>query len=472
MVAALVCMSAIGVPAMNLEAAGPAPSRPHTMTISTSGKLDTRDATRIVSGARYGGARGHVMRFASFEMTGHSRAGRDLLRLRSGWRIAMATKVAEADWVRAVAGSEVVDILASGRVAIGETAAAVRGAREGDILTLHTSRFARRDVTIGVVVEDRIVDSGDLLMLAPVAAEKFGFVRISGVSITGIASLSRVLGGLKRAGIVPGTKWRLRTSWDDPSPDGTLGLATVKKLFGEVRYRPTGGAGLEIDRTWALENISWQRRYKALPLRNNCHKVVAAALEKALAAIVEEGLGGKIDVANSNRYGGCYTGRFNRLGSAYPSPSRHAFGLAVDLNPSSNPMWGEPTIDCRIVRIMREHGFAWGGNFWPPDGMHFEWVGEPRHLIGYPSQRCRNAVPIPTTTLPDFAGTTTVPATTTTISSTTVPAMTLPESTTTTPAMNTPTTTSPQTGTTLDPAASSSTSVPPSATSTSVASGS
>lgn len=302
--AAIVVVAAVFAAPLSAQmaegASNNAPGRPYSMTISTSGKLLSVEATKIVKGARLGGARGHLMRFASIEMTAHVRAGRDLLRLRSGWRIPMSTKVVEPDWVRAVAGEDLLAVLSSGKVAMGETAAEVRKAKVGDVITLHNSKFARRDMVVGAVVEDRFVDSGDLLMLAPVAARQFGYVRISSVAITGIASFPRVLGGLRRAGIVPGAKWRLRTSWDDPSPDGTLGLATVKKLFGEVPYRPTGGAGLEIDRTWALANISWQRRYRALPLRNNCHKVVAAALEKALAAIVEAGLAGEIDAANTN----------------------------------------------------------------------------------------------------------------------------------------------------------------------------
>ena len=47
-------------------------------------------------------------------------------------------------------------------------------------------------------------------------------------------------------------------------------------------------------------------------------------------------------------------------------------------------------MDCRVVRIFRKHNFAWGGNFLVPDGMHFEWVGEPRHTINYPSRFCPN----------------------------------------------------------------------------------
>jgi hypothetical protein len=47
-------------------------------------------------------------------------------------------------------------------------------------------------------------------------------------------------------------------------------------------------------------------------------------------------------------------------------------------------------MDCRIVRIFRKHNFAWGGNFINPDGMHFEWVGDPRNAYQYPSRYCPN----------------------------------------------------------------------------------
>lgn len=65
--------------------------------------------------------------------------------------------------------------------------------------------------------------------------------------------------------------------------------------------------------------------------------------------------------------------------------------MAVDTNTQGSCMGcAPPDMDCRTVRVFRKHGFAWGGNFLRPDGMHFEWVGEPRHQGLYPSRYCPN----------------------------------------------------------------------------------
>ncbi len=60
------------------------------------------------------------------------------------------------------------------------------------------------------------------------------------------------------------------------------------------------------------------------------------------------------------------------------------------MNTVSNCQGCTPHMNCDVVRIFRRHGFAWGGNWRTPDGMHFEWVGEPRDQISYPSRFCPN----------------------------------------------------------------------------------
>ena len=60
--------------------------------------------------------------------------------------------------------------------------------------------------------------------------------------------------------------------------------------------------------------------------------------------------------------------------------SRHSWGQAIDMNTVSNCQGCVPRMNCTVVQIFRKYGFAWGGNFLTPDGMHFEWVGERRDL--------------------------------------------------------------------------------------------
>ena len=116
---------------------------------------------------------------------------------------------------------------------------------------------------------------------------------------------------------------------------------------------------------------------------------IVADLRAALADVAAAGLGGAIEVQNANTYGGCYTPRFARDSW---NLSRHSYGLALDTNTVSNCQGCVPKMNCDVVRIFRRHNFAWGGNFNRPDGMHFEWVGERRDLLPYPSEYCPNAV--------------------------------------------------------------------------------
>jgi hypothetical protein len=50
----------------------------------------------------------------------------------------------------------------------------------------------------------------------------------------------------------------------------------------------------------------------------------------------------------------------------------HAFGLAVDLNVSTNGLGTRGDMHADIVRIFEKWGFRWGGWWSRPDPMHFE----------------------------------------------------------------------------------------------------
>lgn len=171
--------------------------------------------------------------------------------------------------------------------------------------------------------------------------------------------------------LLPGRALRLRTPGERPflrAADDVLPLALVKRRFGEFRTRSLRRP--QPDPRWMKANLATA----AVPIlgRVRCHRLVMPALSAAMAELHRERLDGLIDVADSRRSGGCFSVRA-RPGDSVPS--RHLWGIAVDLNPSSNPGGLPSSMDRRIVRVMQRYGFAWGGQFLRPDGSHFEWVG-------------------------------------------------------------------------------------------------
>ena len=404
-----------------------------TMSVSTASNLTPLEVKKISAGVIAGGATPHLVKFPTISLTAQTRAGKDLFRLGEGWRIPMATMVASSTYVQATGGDAMAEVVASGQVLMGETAAKVRGAQVGDVLILRDRKFWMHPFTVGAIVADEFVNSGDLFMSISAAAS-LGEIPVSRVAVTDIVSPASVLSGLRKKGITIGTEYRLRTSWDRNNPDGTLGTATVKKLLGEFSYRPTVGSSILVAGSWTSRNIAWKMRYADIKLGNNCHRVVVDAIQGALTEIKKSGLSRFVNTQNSNRYGGCFVGRYNRLAGNFGAPSRHAWGMAIDINTDTNPQGGVPQMNCAVVRIFRKWGFAWGGNFWPADGMHFEYVGERRDQMGYPSRYCPNRAPLLAMKLPQFGTTTTSTTTTTTVpvESTTTSTTSIPVSTTTT----------------------------------------
>lgn len=389
-----------------------------TMAVSMNKSLTPQVASRMSSAISAAGATPHLVSYPTIGLTAHIRGGEYLTRLSDRWRIPMATVVAPAEYLRDVGGDDMVAAAAPGQVLMGETSAELRGAQVGDVLVLRDLRFRSKTFTIGAIVPNVFVDWGDIF-ISTEAAAVFGDMSINRVVATDIVSPSKIMSQLRTRGIVIGSTYRLRTSWDRENPDETFGVSSLKKRLGEFSFRPAGGSAIQIEDKWKADNILWRHTFSDIALRNNCHKVVVEAIQGALTEIKAKGLQRHVDVANANRYGGCFVSRYNRMAGTFGAPSRHAYGAALDINTTQNYQWAVPKMNCDVVRIFRKWGFAWGGNFWPTDGMHFEYVGERRDNIGYPSRYCPNSVPIPSTTLPRFTTTTTV-ATTTTETATTV----------------------------------------------------
>ena len=155
----------------------------------------------------------------------------------------------------------------------------------------------------------------------------------------------------------------------DRGPAGPARPAELKLRFGEPAVR------LPYGDDWITLDPGFRRRYlrsRSVPILGSvtCHRAMLPRLRAALAELERRGLARLVDAGD---YAGCYAPR--RI-SPDGALSLHAWGLAVDLNASSNPFGGRSRQDPRLVRTLQRHGFSWGGD-WPtrPDPMHFEFRG-------------------------------------------------------------------------------------------------
>ena len=166
---------------------------------------------------------------------------------------------------------------------------------------------------------------------------------------------------------------RVSRSWSPASFDTVLSTVRLKEVLGEFAYRPSGGDSIEMEPAWVAANI----RTEVLPILGawTCNAAALGALHGALGELQETGLVHLINVGDTRRNGGCYQPREIR-GPSGGAISRHGWGLAIDVNPSSNRWGATPQIDARVVDVFRRWGFAWGGTWTRPDGMHFEWVDD------------------------------------------------------------------------------------------------
>ncbi len=148
-----------------------------------------------------------------------------------------------------------------------------------------------------------------------------------------------------------------------PNKNWVLPTAMVKEMFGDFQIK-------ERDSTWITTEPSWREKniqVKKMPILGNtrCHRLMWGPLEGALNQIVDEGLANTLSVEDFKKSGGCYAPRRINRFDAGGSISRHAWGIAIDINTKSS-------YHPRVVEIFNSWGFAWGGTWTSPDEMHFE----------------------------------------------------------------------------------------------------
>ena len=256
--------------------------------------------------------------------------------------------------------------LEEGETLFPRTSEELRGGGTGVTLRLQSG-----NLTVAGVVDDVTTGGYEALTAGPApkpwnGVDRFLLMRMDQRAKTGL--VERKLRSL----LEPGQPLRLRPSGVNPFlryGDSVLPQLIIKANFGEFSPRPIpGDRFIEIDDAWEARNI----RGATLPVVGEvvCHRSLIPQLRAALKEVVARDLGYTIQ---PEQYAGCFGARFISAGPRHRL-SHHAWGIAVDFNASENPTGIRPNLDRRLVGVMREHGFTWGGDWLVPDGMHFEWV--------------------------------------------------------------------------------------------------
>ncbi|NND76355.1 MAG: M15 family metallopeptidase [Ilumatobacter sp.] len=381
-------------PAVGNERSERLPYEGDAVRVYNVGELRDDVAANALAAARLAGGTGAITRSASIGMARVRRGSSIVQQAASGWAYPMGTTVLPVEAVGPLMGFDVSAALSAGTLVMGRRSADLRGARAGDTIDLISSGGSAMTFSISAVVDDDRI-GGTELLLSDEGADRLGIARLSSVLIWGFDSRAAIDAALATHGLVT-TSLRIRRTWGPADPDSTMGMSRTKAALGEFQYFIFSSGAVTTDDVWRSTYISKAGPIGRLTLRSGCHVVVRAALQEAINEVVEAGLENTIDYADANRYGGCYVPRFSRLApnSSIGFLSRHTWGMAVDTNTQGSCQGcAPPDMDCRTVRIFRKHGFAWGGNYLVPDGMHFEWVGERRdQILGYPSRFCPNVV--------------------------------------------------------------------------------
>ena len=254
--------------------------------------------------------------------------------------------------------------LQPGSVALGATSATFRGMEVGDTLSI-----SGRTYQVAAVAPDEIVGAAEVVFSsvdeeAPVETDRYALVKTE-LDRNEFEDIVRDM----YDGPAP-----LRIRSEDETPwmrhgDAVLPQIFIKTSLGEFGYGSRSGSEFSQDPAYIDAYII----EADVPILGavTCHETVVDMLRGAMTELVDNGLGHLVEPAG---FAGCWNPRYIRATTGRPAGiSRHAWGAALDLNAAANPVGSAGTQDPRLVAVMGDWGFTWGGDWLVPDPMHFEY---------------------------------------------------------------------------------------------------
>lgn len=266
---------------------------------------------------------------------------------------AQGTAEATPVWLAVARGDAVVShTLATGlKLTLGgdAPAAALRG---GKAMPQRLGAFA----TTGVPGTDLIVDDE--------VGRSLGLPAATGMLLTAGKGVDPVrLAGQVREITGTGSQVDLLTP-PAANPVAFLSGSRAARAFGAFSYRYFPDGTIQPDARWVNDSIVTA----TLPIfgRVTCHRLMIPQLRGALADVVAAGLSSSL-----HTYDGCYVPRFIESNPEH-AISLHTWGIAIDMDASTNYRGIKGTMDPRVVEIFKRWGFRWGGDWTYTDPMHFE----------------------------------------------------------------------------------------------------
>ena len=155
----------------------------------------------------------------------------------------------------------------------------------------------------------------------------------------------------------------------------------IESTFGRFAWRDSSErrGSIEILGEWPRRNvISFAPPFALLDGRGRpvsvvyCHRLVAPALARVFDDLAARDLCHLV-----NTFDGCFVPRHMGWNPGRPL-SRHAWGIAVDVNARLFPYRSRARQNQRLIDAFARQGFVWGGDWRTPDPMHFEIYDLPR----------------------------------------------------------------------------------------------
>lgn len=251
--------------------------------------------------------------------------------------------------------------LQGGQVLLGATAARLRRLGAGGVLALEGGAVLR----VAGVVDDAAIGGAEVVVTSAEAL-RLGVPRERYLLVSFSGRRRDVEDGIRTV-LPAGTPVRFRTPGETPylrHGDAVLPQVFVKERFGEFADHAGSGREIVIDPAWISDHVAT----RTIPLLGavRCHRAILDALEAAMRELARRSLG--YVVAG---FDGCWNPRLVHEGEGV---SRHAWGIAVDLNFGKNPTGTSSAQDRRLVEVMERAGFTWGGRWLMPDPAHFEYL--------------------------------------------------------------------------------------------------